>query len=90
MNLQDVYKKLAEDINYLFSAASDTLKFDRTFRAKVIGPTSEGKYTLSYKNKILTARCRCKLKPDDMVWVCAPCNDWSSLYIQVFEGGDNG
>lgn len=85
MNLQDVYKKLVEDIHYLFTCATETMKFDRTFRAKVIGPASKGKYIISYKNRTLTARFARSLQPNDTVWVCAPCNDWNSLFIQVTE-----
>ncbi len=85
MNLQDVYKKLAEDINYLVTAASENLKFDRTFRAQVTGVAKDGKCTISYKNKTYTARCSNQVSLNDAVWVCAPCNDWNSLYIQISE-----
>ena len=85
MNLQDVYKKLAEDINYLVTAASENLKFDRTFRAQVTGTAKDGKCTISYKNKTYTARCSNQVSLNDAVWVCAPCNDWNSLYIQMSE-----
>lgn len=85
MNLQDVYKKLAEDINYLVTAASENLKFDRTFRAQVTGAAKDGKCTISYKNKTYTARCGNQVSVNDAVWVCAPCNDWNSLYIQMSE-----
>lgn len=85
MNLQDVYKKLVEDIHYLFKNAAETMKFDRTFRAKVIGSAFKGKYTISYKNRTLTAKCSQNLHPNDTVWVCAPCNDWNSLFILAAE-----
>ncbi|MDW2797047.1 hypothetical protein RZO55_05565 [Clostridium boliviensis] len=85
MNLQDVYKKLAEDISYLVTAATENLKYDRTFRAQVIGTVKDGKCTISYKNKTYTARCRNPVSLNDAVWVCAPCNDWNSLYIQLSE-----
>lgn len=84
MNLQEVYKKISEDIYYLFSCASDTLKYDKTFRARVIGPAANNKYIISYKNKEYFARCDCELHANDTVWVCAPCNDWSSLFIQMY------
>ena len=85
MNLQDVYKKLVEDIHYLFKNATETMKFDRTFRAKVIGPAAKGKYTISYKNRTLRGRGNQNLLPNDTVWVCAPCNDWNSLFILTTE-----
>ncbi len=85
INLQDVYKKLAEDMNYLINSASENLKFDRTFRALVNGAAKDGKCTISYKNKTYTARCSTQVNLNDTVWVCAPCNDWNSLYIQMSE-----
>lgn len=85
MNLQDVYKKLAEDLSYLVTAATENLKYDRTFRAQVIGTVKNGKCTISYKNKTYTAKCQNPVNLNDAVWVCAPCNDWNSLYVQLSE-----
>ncbi len=82
MNFQDVYKKIAEDISYLFANMTDTLNYDKTFRAKVIREDTNGKYSILYKNKEYTAKCNGTLKTDDTVWVCAPKNDWNQLYVQ--------
>lgn len=81
MNIQDVYKKMAEDINYLLTNITDTLKYDKTFRAKVINQVSTGKYKVLYKNKEYTVRCDKELLVPDMVWVCAPQNNWDELFI---------
>ncbi|GLC79195.1 hypothetical protein [Lacrimispora brassicae] len=83
MNFQDVYKKIAEDISYLFTNMANTLKYDKTFRAKVISQESTGKYKILYKNVEYTAKCDGRLNAGDLVWVCAPRNDWNELYVQL-------
>lgn len=70
-------------MNYLFTNIGNALKFDKTFRAKVIGKESNGKYKVLYKNKEYLAKCDGTLNIDDMVWVCAPKNDWNELYVQL-------
>lgn len=72
---------MAEDINYLLTNITDTLKYDKTFRAKVINQVSTGKYKVLYKNKEYTVRCDKELLVPDMVWVCAPQNNWDELFI---------
>lgn len=81
MNFQEVYKRIAEDINYLFTSKADTLKYDKTFRAKVIGQISANKYKVLYKNKEYNVRCDRELLAPNMVWVCAPQNNWDELFI---------
>jgi hypothetical protein len=82
LNFQEVYKRIAEDINYLFTSKEDALRYDRTFRAKVISQETNDKYTILYKNKKYIAKSDINLDIDDLVWVCAPQNNWDSLYIQ--------
>ena len=82
MNFQDVYKKIAEDLNYLFSIKADSLKYDKTFRAKVIDNLSTKKCKVLYKGKDYVVKCDGNVNIEDMVWVCAPGNDWNELYIQ--------
>lgn len=84
MNFQDVYKKIAEDLNYLFSIKADTLKYDKTFRAKVIENLSIKKCKVLYKGKEHVVKCDGDVNVNDMVWVCAPGNDWNELYIQSY------
>ena len=55
--------------------------FDKTFRAKVIGQESTGKYKVLYKSKEYTVRCDRELLAPNMVWVCAPQNNWNELFI---------
>ena len=82
MNFQDVYKRIADDINYLFTSKADTLSYDKTFRAQVVSKESNGKYKVLYKNKEYPVKSDISLNIDDLVWVCAPENNWDSLYVQ--------
>jgi len=65
----------------LLTNIADTLKYDKTFRAKVIKQDSSGKYKVLYKNKEYTVRCDRELLSPDLVWVCAPQNNWDELFI---------
>lgn len=56
-------------------------KYDKTFKAQVIGKASEGKYRIRYKGKEYTASCQASLSSEQIVRVCAPQNDWSDLFI---------
>ncbi len=90
MNFQDVYKKIAEDLNYLFSIKADSLKYDKTFRAKVIDNLSSKRCKVLYKGKEYTVKCDGSINVNDMVWVCAPGNDWNELYIQSYSYQKDG
>jgi len=82
LNIQEAYKKIAEDINYLFTNKADVLRYDRTFRVKVISKETNGKYKVLYKNKEYMAKSDINLNINDLVWICAPENNWDSLYVQ--------
>lgn len=60
---------------------SDTLKYDKTFRAKILEIISNKKCKVLYRGKEYFAKCDDIVNVDDMVWVCAPGNDWNELYI---------
>ena len=86
LSFQEVYKRIAEDINYLFTSKADALKYDRTFRAKVIGQETNGKYKVLYKDKEYMTKSDISLNIDDLVWVCAPENNWDSLFVVSHKG----
>lgn len=59
------------------------IQCDKTFRAKITGQISADKYKIFYKNKECTVTCDGSVNLGDWVWVCAPCNNWDDLYIQL-------
>ena len=88
MNYIDATKNYAER---MLLAVQDLIKhatFDRTFRAKITSQISSNKYKILYKNKEYPASCDIKAKIGDMVWVCAPENNWNKLYIQSSKSDD--
>jgi len=83
LNFIEVYQKITDDMNLLIENKLKNSKRDRSFKAKVIEKLSDGKYRIQYKNQSYTARCPATLEPNDTVYVCAPENDWTELFINL-------
>ena len=71
-----------KDIEKMITVKTKTIRYDRTFCAKVIGQESNGKYKILYKNNEYMTKSDINLNVGGLVWVCAPCNNWDSLYVQ--------
>lgn len=54
---------------------------DRTFKAIIVGKVSNGKYEIQYQRKKYTVSANKSYSVGDVVRVCAPCNDWSDLFV---------
>ena len=83
MNIIEVYQKLADDMTLLINNKLNNIARDRTFKAKIIEKVSYNKYKIQYKNRYYTARCHAELSVGDMVYVCAPEDNWSELFINL-------
>ncbi len=57
--------------------------FDKTFRAKVIEVMPNNRCKILYVGTNYIARCDTQVSVDDIVWVCAPQNNWSELNVQL-------
>ncbi|GEM_PF-2645598 len=91
MNIIEVYKKIADDINLLIDTKVKNVSRDFTFKAQIVEPVDAGTYRILYKNAHYTARCSAALAPGDIVFVCAPANDWSELFINLLaDSGGSG
>lgn len=55
--------------------------YDKTFKAVVLGKTAGGKYLVQYRNCRYTAFSSAELKENSVVYVCAPQNNWSELFV---------
>lgn len=78
--------------NNLLSAVKELIeyaKFNKTFKAKIIGTLPNGKYKILYKNIEYPATSEYQHSVGDSVWVCAPCNNWNELHIQSGNQSDN-
>lgn len=57
------------------------MKYNKTFRAQITGILDNGKYETLYKGKKYTVTCNRALTVGTWVWVCAPQNNWSDLFV---------
>ncbi|EXG87860.1 hypothetical protein K413DRAFT_4761 [Clostridium sp. ASBs410] len=83
MNAIDACYQMYKDIEKMITEKIKTIRYDRTFRAKITSQISANKYKILYKNKEYPASCDIKAKIGDIVWVCAPRNNWDELYVQI-------
>jgi len=83
LDVTKVCQKIIDDITLLIDSKIKNIARDRTFKAKIIEKVTDSKYKILYKNRYYTARCHADLSPDDMVYVCAPENNWSELFINL-------
>lgn len=75
-----------KDIEKMITEKIKTIRYDRTFRAKVTERISDNNYKVLCKNKEYPVRSDFMLNVGDLVWVCAPGNDWNSLFVQTYSG----
>lgn len=82
MKAVDACYQLYKEIENIVEEKLGYAKYDKTFRAKVIDQISETKYKVLYKNVEYLVTCDLKVKIGDIVWVCAPQNNWDNLYVE--------
>ncbi|MBT9778838.1 hypothetical protein GPL15_20370 [Clostridium sp. MCC353] len=84
INYRQIIDEVSSSIgDYLDNYLNKNAKFDRTFKAKIIGKISDGRYEISYRGKTFAASCDAQLSTNQIVIVCAPQNNWSELFIQT-------
>lgn len=81
MTSADFLNKFADEIHSMFNKMALQLNFDKTFKAQVVSKVSQNKCKVKYKGKEYTAYCRETLSIGQVVWVCAPQNNWSDLFV---------
>lgn len=94
VNYNEIIKNIVESLKTAIKTFIDTAKYDKTFKAKVIGNLgNNNKYQILYKGKKYTVTSECALATDQIVRVCAPQNNWSELFVMLpsnSSGGGNG
>lgn len=66
--------------------AIDEAPFDRTFTATIVQQINTRSYTILYNGKYMTVRSVYECELGDVVRVCAPSNDWNSLFVVANAG----
>ena len=84
MSINDYMPFIQEFMENILSAMDRMIsssKFDRTFKAIVAGKVDDGKYKILYNGKEYTVSSSIVLQVNQIVYVCAPCNNWSDLFV---------
>lgn len=76
-NIDKIITSILSEVLHIIKGA----KFDKTFKAKIIEKTDEGKYLILYMGNQYYAVCHAALNTGDIVRVCAPQNNWNELFI---------
>lgn len=81
-NCNDDIGKMAERIlAAIKKVVQDDAKVDRTFKAAITEKIHDAKYRVLYCGNTYTVSSSIPCNIGDYVWVCAPCNNWDSLFV---------
>ena len=81
MNLFEIAKSNAESFMIAIRELINSASFNKSFRAKVTQKLSNKKYKVYYKKREYSVLSDFILEVDNMVWVCAPQNNWDSFFV---------
>lgn len=81
INYNELIKNIATTLKDSFKSMIERANFDRTFKAKIIGKTNDGRYQILYRGNKYTVTSETNLYVDQIVNVCAPQNNWSELFV---------
>ena len=81
MDNQKAISKLVSTVLSYVQRSIDKASFDRTFRARIVKIISDEKYQVEWKGAHYTVRGFQSYSIGDLVYVCAPTNQWEDLFI---------
>ena len=81
INYDEIIKSIVSSLRENIKMLINKSKFDRTFKAIVIGNIKGNKYQVLYKGEKYTVTSDVTLVTDQIVRVCAPQNNWSELFV---------
>ena len=76
MDNQKAISKLVSTVLSYVQKSIDKASFDRTFRARIVKIISGEKYQVEWKGAHYTVRGFQSYSIGDLVYVCAPTNQW--------------
>ena len=89
INYDEILRSMAASLRDSFKTLLNRAKFDKTFKAKIVSNLGNNKYQILYKGENYTVTSNMSLNIDQMVFVCAPQNNWSELFVVQTSGGGN-
>lgn len=81
MDYISIFKEFSTQLKTVIENQISQANVDRTFKAVIIKKISDGKYQVQYQRKKYTVSANKSYSVGDVVRVCAPCNDWSDLFV---------
>lgn len=87
-DIKEGLNNILQAINNLVEPKMQTLKYDKTFRGKVIDELSNGEYQVQINGKIYSLKYDGKLDKNQIVKVKAPLNNFSDAYIETVNNTD--
>lgn len=90
INYDEIIKSIVSSLRENIKMLINKSKFDRTFKAIVIGNIKGNKYQVLYKGEKYTVTSDVTLVTDQIVRVCAPQNNWSELFVVISGNGSGG
>lgn len=81
MSLFETAKSNAESFMIAIKKLIDGASFDKSFRATITEKISDYTYKVLYNKAEYKVKSDYNLSVGDSVWVCAPGNDWNSLFV---------
>ena len=82
MSNAELIQQMAETITETIKKALNTEgQYDRTYTASVIEKIGSNKYIVEYNGGRHTATSQIQLSVGNIVYVCAPCNNDSALFV---------
>lgn len=81
LNWQEVFNKFSDDLVNAFDLFTGNMKLTKVFKATIIEKINDTVYKILYKNAEYKVKSYYDLIVGEMVWVCAPQNNWDSLFV---------
>lgn len=82
MDYNEIVNNICSAVIKQIKKALDTRSYsDKTFTAKVVGQAGPGKYQILYHGNTYTVSSSLPCNKEDLVRVCAPCDNWQDLFV---------
>ena len=82
MNYQNLVNDITQSIlESVKKIVSNELNCDKTFKAKIVEIISFEKFRVLHNGQKYTVTSNLDCDVNDLVMVCAPCNNWKNLYV---------
>ena len=89
-SIDECTDSIIQAIDNLFDAKSESLKYDKTYRGKVLNIIDENKYEVSVNGALYELLYNGTLNIGDIVRIKSPMNNFSEIYIEPVASSGGG